>query len=165
MAKAFASLGSLSSVFVPFASIQPNFRFGSDVLGHKAHQLKRLMVGFPCRSSARNVYYVCKYRKKRGRKTETRNPPPQTKNPLRPKLLQKILSKIIVLAQLSLQKIQQSLYKANSVACSLANRDKPVAATLQRKCSGGIIFVIITKIITKIIVPRNYFVIVSARIF
>ena len=33
---------------------------------------------------------------------------------------------------------KQSLYKANSFACSLANRDKPVAATLQRKCSGGI---------------------------
>ena len=44
---------------------------------------------------------------------------------------------------------KQSLYKANSFACSLANRDKPVAATLQRKCSGGIIFVIITKSITK----------------
>ena len=38
-----------------------------------------------------------------------------------------------------------------------------MAATLQRKCSGGINFVIITKIITKIIVPRNYFVIISAR--
>ena len=34
---------------------------------------------------------------------------------------------------------KQSLYKENSFACSLANRDKPVAATLQRKCSGGII--------------------------
>ena len=38
-----------------------------------------------------------------------------------------------------------------------------MAATLQRKSSGGIIFVIITKIITKEIVPRNYFVIISAR--
>ena len=37
-----------------------------------------------------------------------------------------------------------------------------MAATLQRKSSGGIIFVIITKITTKIIVPRNYFVIISA---
>ena len=36
-------------------------------------------------------------------------------------------------------------------------------ATLQRKSSGGIIFVIITKIITKENVPRNYFVIISAR--
>ena len=36
---------------------------------------------------------------------------------------------------------EQSLYKANAFACSLANRDKPVAATLQRKCSGGIIVV------------------------
>ena len=35
-----------------------------------------------------------------------------------------------------------------------------MAATLQRKSSGGIIFVIITKIITKEIVPRNYFVII-----
>ena len=38
-----------------------------------------------------------------------------------------------------------------------------MAPTLQRKSSGGIIFVIITKIITKEIVPRNYFVIISAR--
>ena len=39
-----------------------------------------------------------------------------------------------------------------------------MAATLQRKCSGEIIiFVIITKIITKISVARNFFVIVSAR--
>ena len=38
-----------------------------------------------------------------------------------------------------------------------------MAATLQRKSSGGIIFVITTKIITKIIVPGNYFVIISAR--
>ena len=118
---------------------------------------------------------------------------------------------------------KQSLYKANFFACSLANRDKPVAATLERTCSGVIIFVVITKIlvnlflmklvrvsgfsslfsaitvflalsgkctesiaiarkreenpetltnlirqrstriITKIIVPRNYFVIISAR--
>ena len=58
---------------------------------------------------------------------------------------------------------KQSLYKANSFACSLANRDKALAATLQRQCFGGIIFVIITKIITKTIVPRNYFVIISAR--
>ena len=58
---------------------------------------------------------------------------------------------------------KQSLYKATSFACSLANRDKPVAATLQRKCSGGINFVIITKTITKINVPKNYFVIISAR--
>ena len=54
---------------------------------------------------------------------------------------------------------KQSLYKANSFACSLAN-----AATLQRECSGGVVFVIITKIITKIIVPRNCLVIVLARI-
>ena len=38
-----------------------------------------------------------------------------------------------------------------------------MAATLQRKSSGGIIFVIITKIITKENVLRNYFVIISAR--
>ena len=38
-----------------------------------------------------------------------------------------------------------------------------MAATLQRKSFGGIIFVIITKKITKIIVPGNYFVIISAR--
>ena len=58
---------------------------------------------------------------------------------------------------------KESLYKANSLACFLAKGDLLVAATLQRKSSGGIIFVIITKIITKEIVPRNYFVIISAR--
>ena len=44
---------------------------------------------------------------------------------------------------------KESLYKANSLACFLAKGDPPVAATLQRKSSGGIISVIITKIITK----------------
>ena len=58
---------------------------------------------------------------------------------------------------------KESLYNANSLASFPANRDKPMAATLQSKCSGGINFVIITKIITKIIVPGNYFVIISAR--
>ena len=43
----------------------------------------------------------------------------------------------------------------------LVKRDLPVAATLQRKSSGGIIFVIITKIITKEIVPRTYFIMIS----
>ena len=38
-----------------------------------------------------------------------------------------------------------------------------MAATLQRKSFGGIVFVIIPKKITKIIVPRNYFVIILAR--
>ena len=38
-----------------------------------------------------------------------------------------------------------------------------MAATLQRKRFGGISFVIITKIITKMNVARNYFVIISAR--
>ena len=38
-----------------------------------------------------------------------------------------------------------------------------MAATLRRKCSGGTNFAIMTKLITKIIVPRNYFVIISAR--
>ena len=58
---------------------------------------------------------------------------------------------------------KESLYKANSLACFVAKRDTPVAATSQRKSSGGIIFVITTKIITKENVPRNYFVIISAR--
>ena len=39
-----------------------------------------------------------------------------------------------------------------------------MAATLQRKSSGGIIFVIITKNITKEYAPRNCLVIVSARL-
>ena len=38
-----------------------------------------------------------------------------------------------------------------------------MAATLQRKSFSGIIFVIITKKITKIIVSGNYFVIISGR--
>ena len=58
---------------------------------------------------------------------------------------------------------KQALYKANSFTCSLANKDKPVAATLQRKCLGGIVFAIITKIVTTLIVPRNYFAIILAR--
>ena len=44
---------------------------------------------------------------------------------------------------------EESLYKANSLACFFAKGDPPVAATLQRKSSGGVIFVVITKIITK----------------
>ena len=58
---------------------------------------------------------------------------------------------------------KQSLYKANSFACSLANRDKPLAATLQRKCFGGILFGNYKNYYKKIIVPRHYFVIISAR--
>ena len=38
-----------------------------------------------------------------------------------------------------------------------------MAATLQRKSSGGIIFVLLTKTITKINVARTYFVMISAR--
>ena len=34
---------------------------------------------------------------------------------------------------------KQSLYKANSLACFLAQRDTPVAAALQRKSFDGII--------------------------
>ena len=84
--------------------------------------------------------------------------------PSRPKLVQKILLQNNCFGTINFVKItKQSLCKANSFACSLANRDKPVAATLRRKCSGGIIFVITIKIITKVIVPRNYFVIISAR--
>ena len=61
--------------------------------------------------------------------------------PSRPKLLQKILFKKNCFGTNNFVKIaKQSLYKANSFACSLANRDKPVAATLQSKCSCGIIF-------------------------
>ena len=87
-----------------------------------------------------------------------------TNLPSRPKLLQKNSLQRKCFGAINFVKIaKESLYKANSLACFLANRDKPVAATLQRKCSGGINFVIITKIITKIIVPRNYFVIISAR--
>ena len=84
--------------------------------------------------------------------------------PSRPKLLQKSSLQRKCFGTINFVKItKQSLYKANSFACSLANKDKPVAATLQRQCSGGILFVMLTKIITKIIVSWNYFVIVSAR--
>ena len=40
---------------------------------------------------------------------------------------------------------KKSLYKANSFACSLANSDKPVAATLQRNLFWWNYFVIVTK--------------------
>ena len=84
--------------------------------------------------------------------------------PSRPKLLQKnSLQRKCFGANNFVKITKESLYKAHSLACFLAKRDTPVAATLQRKSSGGIIFVIITKIITKENVPRNYFVIISAR--
>ena len=77
--------------------------------------------------------------------------------PSQPKLLQKIFVKKCFGTIKKRKFTKQSLYKANSFACSLANRNKPVAATLQRKCSGGIIFVIITKIITKINSSKELF--------
>ena len=47
------------------------------------------------------------------------------------KLLQKILFKEYCFGTIHFVKItKQSLYKPNSFACSLANRDNPVAATL-----------------------------------
>ena len=58
---------------------------------------------------------------------------------------------------------KESLYKANPLACFPPKRDTPVATTLQRKSSGGVILVMITKIITKETVPGNYFVMISAR--
>ena len=52
------------------------------------------------------------------------------------KLLQKVLFKKSGFGRINFENItKQYLYKANSFACSLANRDKPVAAKLQRKCS------------------------------
>ena len=60
--------------------------------------------------------------------------------PLRPKLLQKNSLQRRCLGAINFVKItKESLYKANSLACFLAKRDTPVAATLQRKSSGGII--------------------------
>ena len=44
---------------------------------------------------------------------------------------------------------RQSLYKAKSLACSLANMDTPVAATLQIKSSGGMILVGAAKLLSK----------------
>ena len=50
-----------------------------------------------------------------------------------------IITKCALFGTINFVKITKpSLFKANSFACSLANRDKPVAAALQRKCSGGI---------------------------
>ena len=57
---------------------------------------------------------------------------------------------LIALAQLICVKITKpSLYKANPFTCSHANRDKPVASTIQRKCSGGILLIISTKVLQK----------------
>ena len=85
--------------------------------------------------------------------------------PSRPKALQKILLKKICFGTIKFVKNYKTISLQSKFLrmFSCKNRDKPVAATLQRKCSGGIHFVIITKIITKIIVPRNYFVTISAR--
>ena len=86
------------------------------------------------------------------------------KLPSRPKLLQnKLFTKKMFGAFNFVIITKESRYKANSLACFLAKRDPPVAATLQRISSGVIISVMITKIITKEIAPRNYFVIISAR--
>ena len=60
--------------------------------------------------------------------------------PARPKLSQTNFTKLLFWHNgfcIHYNKI--SLYKAHSFVCSLANRDKQVAATLQRKCSGGFI--------------------------
>ena len=85
-----------------------------------------------------------------------------TRLPSWPKLLQKTSLQRKCFGAINFVKItKESLYKANSLACFVAKRDTPVAATLQRKSSGGIIFNY--KIITKGNVPRNYFVIISAR--
>ena len=84
--------------------------------------------------------------------------------PSRPKIIAKTALQMDCFGTINFAKITKpSLHKANSFACSLTNRDKPVAATLQRKCFGGIMLVIITKIITKENVPRNFLVIISAR--
>ena len=58
---------------------------------------------------------------------------------------------------------RQRLYKAKSLACSLANRDTSVAARLQSKSSGGTMFLAQTKLVTKGNVPRNYVTTISAR--
>ena len=74
--------------------------------------------------------------------------------PSRPKLLQKNSLKRKCFAAMNFVKnSKESLYKAYFLACFLAKRDTPVAATLQRKSSGVIIFVITTKMITKESVP------------
>ena len=56
----------------------------------------------------------------------------------------------------------KSVYKAKSLACSLANRDSPVAATLQRNLQVDI-FYNKYKDITKENVPRKSVAIISAR--
>ena len=58
---------------------------------------------------------------------------------------------------------KKKLYKTNLQACFLAKRDTPLAATLQRKSSGGIHFAKIAKMIRKEVVPRNYLVTILAR--
>ena len=81
-----------------------------------------------------------------------------------PKLLQKKTLQNNCFGAIHFVKItKQSLYKTKSLACPLTKSNKPVAVRLQRKSSGGISFVIITKIITEENVPGNYFVIISAR--
>ena len=60
------------------------------------------------------------------------------------------------------KKSKPSLCKANSCTRYLAKRDKTVATTLVRKRSCAFCCVILTKIIRNLIVPMNYFVILSA---
>ena len=63
--------------------------------------------------------------------------------------LQKLLTKKCFGAINFVKIAKEPLYKADSLACLLTKRDMPMAATLERKSPGGIIFVMITKIITK----------------
>ena len=66
--------------------------------------------------------------------------------PSRPKLLQKnSLQRKCFEAMNPVKITKQSLYKTDSLACFLTKSDTPVAATLQRKYFGGILFVITTK--------------------
>ena len=70
-------------------------------------------------------------------------------------LLKKCLGESILYFTTTVKLTKQSLYKAKSLACSLANRDTLVAATLQRKSSGGSLFCNHSKDCYKINVPRK----------
>ena len=58
---------------------------------------------------------------------------------------------------------KRSFYKANSFVCSLANRDEPSGSNITKKMFWWNWFVIATKMSTNAIVPKHYFVIISAR--
>ena len=88
-----------------------------------------------------------------------------TRLPLRAKWWQKmpLQKKYLGAIFYFVKNTKQSLYKAKPLDCSLANRDTPVAATLQRNSSGEWFCNTYKEHITKDSVSRKHFVMILVR--